>query len=96
MFCHLHVATSGCHKPSHILKFLSTYVKQEPSVTYLFVSESLKRKGGEVDGEKEKPESAPPQKKTKDMDDIMTRTGGAYIPPARLRMMQAQITDKSR
>lgn len=27
--------------------------------------------------------------------DLMTRTGGAYIPPARLRMMQAQITDKS-
>ncbi len=25
----------------------------------------------------------------------MTRTGGAYIPPAKLRMMQAQITDKS-
>ncbi|KAG0318699.1 pre-mRNA-splicing factor cwc22 [Linnemannia gamsii] len=25
----------------------------------------------------------------------LTRTGGAYIPPARLRMMQEQITDKS-
>jgi pre-mRNA-splicing factor CWC22 len=24
------------------------------------------------------------------------RTGGAYIPPARLRAMQAKITDKSR
>ena len=24
------------------------------------------------------------------------RTGGAYIPPARLRMMQEQITDKTR
>lgn len=29
------------------------------------------------------------------MDPVMTRTGGAYIPPAKLRMMQAQITDKS-
>ncbi|KZS01139.1 putative Pre-mRNA-splicing factor CWC22, partial [Daphnia magna] len=35
------------------------------------------------------------QKKGKEVDPIMTRTGGAYIPPARLRMMQAQITDKS-
>ncbi|XP_063230054.1 pre-mRNA-splicing factor CWC22 homolog [Bacillus rossius redtenbacheri] len=33
------------------------------------------------------------QKKTVDM--LTSRTGGAYIPPAKLRMMQAQITDKS-
>uniref|UniRef100_A0A8C7QNY2 Pre-mRNA-splicing factor CWC22 homolog n=1 Tax=Oncorhynchus mykiss TaxID=8022 RepID=A0A8C7QNY2_ONCMY len=38
----------------------------------------------------------PPVKKKKDeLDPILTRTGGAYIPPAKLRMMQAQITDKS-
>lgn len=40
-----------------------------------------------------KPE--PPIRKAKDTDMLNTRTGGAYIPPARLRMMQAQITDKS-
>eukprot|EP00794_Sanderia_malayensis_P017424 gene17424-19168_t len=34
-------------------------------------------------------------KKKKDATDIMTRTGGAYIPPARLKMMQEEITDKS-
>ncbi|KAJ9599114.1 hypothetical protein L9F63_010382, partial [Diploptera punctata] len=33
------------------------------------------------------------QKKAVDM--LTSRTGGAYIPPAKLRMMQAQITDKS-
>jgi pre-mRNA-splicing factor CWC22 len=33
------------------------------------------------------------QKKTVDL--LTSRTGGAYIPPAKLRMMQAQITDKS-
>jgi len=33
--------------------------------------------------------------KTSSDGDLLTRTGGAYIPPARLRMMQAQITDKS-
>ncbi|XP_013385068.1 pre-mRNA-splicing factor CWC22 homolog [Lingula anatina] len=40
------------------------------------------------------PQNPPPAKKSKD-DLLNTRTGGAYIPPARLRMMQAQITDKS-
>ncbi|XP_030066002.1 pre-mRNA-splicing factor CWC22 homolog isoform X2 [Microcaecilia unicolor] len=40
--------------------------------------------------------SEPPAKKKKDdLDPILTRTGGAYIPPAKLRMMQQQITDKS-
>lgn len=34
-----------------------------------------------------------PAKKT--VGDITTRTGGAYIPPAKLRMMQEQITDKT-
>jgi pre-mRNA-splicing factor CWC22 len=33
------------------------------------------------------------QKRTVDL--LTSRTGGAYIPPAKLRMMQAQITDKS-
>ncbi|KAJ7345577.1 hypothetical protein JRQ81_001527 [Phrynocephalus forsythii] len=37
----------------------------------------------------------PPKKKKEDVDPILTRTGGAYIPPAKLRMMQAQITDKN-
>uniref|UniRef100_A0AAY4EVT6 Pre-mRNA-splicing factor CWC22 homolog n=1 Tax=Denticeps clupeoides TaxID=299321 RepID=A0AAY4EVT6_9TELE len=35
------------------------------------------------------------KKKKEELDPILTRTGGAYIPPAKLRMMQAQITDKS-
>ncbi|XP_036041265.1 pre-mRNA-splicing factor CWC22 homolog isoform X1 [Onychomys torridus] len=35
-------------------------------------------------------------KKRKDeQDPLLTRTGGAYIPPAKLRMMQEQITDKN-
>jgi pre-mRNA-splicing factor CWC22 len=37
--------------------------------------------------------SSPQQKRTVDL--LTSRTGGAYIPPAKLRMMQAQITDKS-
>ncbi|XP_053521175.1 pre-mRNA-splicing factor CWC22 homolog isoform X2 [Artibeus jamaicensis] len=38
----------------------------------------------------------PTAKKKKDeLDPLLTRTGGAYIPPAKLRMMQEQITDKN-
>nr|XP_012326877.1 pre-mRNA-splicing factor CWC22 homolog [Aotus nancymaae] len=38
----------------------------------------------------------PATKKKKDeVDPLLTRTGGAYIPPAKLRMMQEQITDKN-
>lgn len=39
----------------------------------------------------QKPQEAPKPKK----DLITSKTGGAYIPPAKLRMMQAEITDKS-
>ncbi|KAM6955491.1 pre-mRNA-splicing factor CWC22 homolog isoform 1-T2 [Lycodopsis pacificus] len=35
------------------------------------------------------------KKKKEEIDPILTRTGGAYIPPAKLRMMQQQITDKT-
>lgn len=41
-------------------------------------------------------EEPPVKKKKEEVDPILTRTGGAYIPPAKLRMMQQQITDKSR
>ncbi|KAM7379972.1 hypothetical protein PAMP_003303 [Pampus punctatissimus] len=37
----------------------------------------------------------PVKKKKEELDPILTRTGGAYIPPAKLRMMQQQISDKS-
>ncbi|XP_041117696.1 pre-mRNA-splicing factor CWC22 homolog isoform X2 [Polyodon spathula] len=40
-------------------------------------------------------EEPPVKKKKEELDPILTRTGGAYIPPAKLRMMQEQITDKS-
>uniref|UniRef100_A0A915PCQ5 Lethal protein 858 n=1 Tax=Setaria digitata TaxID=48799 RepID=A0A915PCQ5_9BILA len=37
----------------------------------------------------------PQQKLKKDMDVLHTRTGGAYIPPAKLKLMQEQISDKN-
>lgn len=34
--------------------------------------------------------------RNKNLDLLTSRTGGAYIPPARLKMMQESITDKGR
>ncbi|XP_012062958.1 PREDICTED: pre-mRNA-splicing factor CWC22 homolog [Atta cephalotes] len=47
---------------------------------------------GEPDKARENLEDAK-QKRTVDL--LTSRTGGAYIPPAKLRMLQAEITDKS-
>lgn len=44
--------------------------------------------------EKTNPESIT-KKQQKTVDILTSKTGGAYIPPAKLRAMQAQITDKS-
>lgn len=41
----------------------------------------------------EKPEA--PQRQRKPVDLLTSKTGGAYIPPAKLRLMQAEITDKT-
>ncbi|XP_078460071.1 pre-mRNA-splicing factor CWC22 homolog isoform X2 [Lampetra planeri] len=49
----------------------------------------------EPDGEVAGGEEPPTKKKKDEVDPILTRSGGAYIPPARLRMMQEQIADKS-
>ncbi|XP_012288088.1 pre-mRNA-splicing factor CWC22 homolog [Orussus abietinus] len=51
-------------------------------------------------GERAKdPESEPSEnisaKEKRTVDLLTSKTGGAYIPPAKLRMMQAEITDKS-
>jgi len=41
-------------------------------------------------------EPAPKKRKENDSSVITTKSGGAYIPPAKLRLMQQKITDKSR
>ena len=40
-------------------------------------------------------QSTDKKSKEEGMDVLTSRTGGAYIPPAKLRMMQAEITDKN-
>lgn len=55
---------------------------------------SKKRKTNDKDIENtDKEVITPRQRKTVDL--LTSKTGGAYIPPAKLRMMQAEITDKS-
>lgn len=51
-----------------------------------------RERGGPSRDERSKSPKAPPKPK-KDL--ITSKTGGAYIPPAKLRMMQAEITDKA-
>lgn len=46
--------------------------------------------------DREAADKPPLKKKKEDVDPVLTRAGGAYIPPAKLRLMQQQITDKSR
>lgn len=50
--------------------------------------------------EQPEPEKEQPPEKRKKKETVETplqsKTGGAYIPPAKLKMMQAQISDKSR
>lgn len=57
--------------------------------------EAKKKKNETEEGEikEDKAVITPRQRKTVDL--LTSKTGGAYIPPAKLRMMQAEITDKS-
>jgi len=45
--------------------------------------------------DKKEDEKAPEAKKKKTIEDIFTKAGGAYIPPSKLRQLQAGITDKN-
>lgn len=45
--------------------------------------------------EKQKSKTAEQPRQRKTFDLLTSKTGGAYIPPAKLRMMQAEITDKN-
>ncbi|XP_029418410.1 pre-mRNA-splicing factor CWC22 homolog [Nannospalax galili] len=54
------------------------------------------RRSPELAATQNSAQDEPHTKKKKDeLDPLLTRTGGAYIPPAKLRMMQEQITDKN-
>lgn len=45
--------------------------------------------------EKQEDKAVIPPRQRKTVDLLTSKTGGAYIPPAKLRMMQAEITDKT-
>ncbi|KAG8242293.1 pre-mRNA-splicing factor cwc22 [Homalodisca vitripennis] len=63
--------------------------KNENSKTSNEKSKGNKKENAEVE------KVAPTPRPKKVIDDLTTRTGGAYIPPAKLRMMQESITDKA-
>ncbi|XP_039280314.1 pre-mRNA-splicing factor CWC22 homolog isoform X2 [Nilaparvata lugens] len=77
-------------------RYYSTGVSEEKQDS---TKESKVDKSGENEKEDETSTPAAPdvitpaQKKTVDL--LTSRTGGAYIPPAKLRLMQASITDKT-
>lgn len=61
------------------------------------VEEDMK-KAKESSGEKDKDQNKDgkeAEKEPKRKEPLLTRAGGAYIPPAKLRMLQEQISDKS-
>lgn len=60
---------------------------------YYDVESNKREKEKELRGESEK--DGPGQRSRKPIDLLTSKTGGAYIPPAKLRMMQAEITDKT-
>lgn len=53
------------------------------------------KKGSEKENKDELNKETMTKREKKTVDLLTSKTGGAYIPPAKLRMMQAQITDKS-
>lgn len=57
-------------------------------------TEIVAKGAGEKDGNTDE-SSAPVKKKVDPNNPLLTKTGGAYIPPARLKMMQESIEDKS-
>lgn len=61
----------------------SRYYGEEENIT----TENTTKENDNVDKDAPRPR--------KNLDLLTSKTGGAYIPPAKLRMMQAEITDKS-
>lgn len=57
-------------------------------------SDRNKRTDKEKESENADPEVIP-KRQQKTVDILTSKTGGAYIPPAKLRLLQAEITDKS-
>ena len=87
-------------KPSHELQSQSKADEDKESLRQRDVRNRRDGVSADIsaDTEKNNPsikQSEVPTAQKKAVDLLTTRTGGAYIPPAKLRMMQAQITDKS-
>ena len=83
------------HTLTHIQTFTHTHMRMHTN-THTYTHTRLHTHRGKNGEAAATAASKKPEAKVVGGIDITTKTGGAYIPPAKLRMMQAQITDKSR
>lgn len=74
-------------------KYWHKYAKKDDNVVGRRYYGSSNKDKDDKDTAEDKSVITPRQRKTVDL--LTSKTGGAYIPPAKLRMMQAEITDKS-
>lgn len=74
----------------HKLKKTRDYEKENRKKT-----EESKITNKEMENKKETNASDAIERQNRTVELLTSRTGGAYIPPAKLRLMQAEITDKS-
>ncbi|XP_015592234.1 pre-mRNA-splicing factor CWC22 homolog [Cephus cinctus] len=79
------------HRSSRSIQKISRY--QETSNVKKIPADGLTDNRIDEDTKNKLTDMTPCQKRTVDL--LTSKTGGAYIPPAKLRMMQAEITDKS-
>uniref|UniRef100_A0A0M3IA76 Pre-mRNA-splicing factor CWC25 homolog n=1 Tax=Ascaris lumbricoides TaxID=6252 RepID=A0A0M3IA76_ASCLU len=90
----LRTRTGGAYIPPAKLKMLQEQIADKNSEQYQRMNwERLKKKiHGQDNAEKVEQVS---KEKKEPLDLLRTRTGGAYIPPAKLKMLQEQIADKN-
>ena len=71
--------------------YWTKYPKRDDNVVGTRYYDADKKKDGENSSDK----SVITRRERKTVDLLTSKTGGAYIPPAKLRLMQQEITDKS-
>lgn len=76
-------------------RYWSKYPKRDENVIGSRYYDVDKERDESKEREKVKDPEVITPKQRKTVDLLTSKTGGAYIPPAKLRMMQAEITDKS-
>lgn len=79
-------------------RYWTKYPKKDPhqiGARYYDAKSEKQEDKGKEDNKAEEDKAVIPPRQRKTVDLLTSKTGGAYIPPAKLRMMQAEITDKT-